>query len=288
MQTALAAAATLLAAAFALSTLDRWSPSAPPRADVDALAGDVHDRLGQSLGGRRRRLDRVDVQGLLPVRRHPQRAVPRPRHGVPAGRAAVGPAVRRRAWRCCRPSPPAWWRRRRSRGRWRPTSSRRAPTCSGRCPASGRRVLGRGGAGDHRRRPLGGVRLLRGRRRGAPRRRCSRAASPLGNLLIAGGTLVLRASGLLNLGSARGPHSPSRSSSASPCSSPASWWRPARRRPLSAARAAQELAAEALRQLVHEHDLRRALVAGEARRQQAMTSSSRPARRCPASARRRP
>ncbi len=134
--------------------LARAAPT--PRAGLDHLARHVRPRLGQPLAGRRHRVGRVVLQGLLPVRRHPQRALPGPRHGVPAGRRAAGATWPPRSCallgafaagimvaapltapdRAARPCP----RDRRS--------SASAPRIAG------RRRLGRGRHRDHRRRGL--------------------------------------------------------------------------------------------------------------------------------------
>ena len=155
-----AAAATLVAAAFALSHARPLAgPPAPPRAAWTHLAGHVHGGLGQPLGGA------------------PPPAGPSPRSGssscsAPSStcrgwpsapstcsggrRAGAGRAPP--AWRCCRPSPPASW----------PSTPFDGPVPADE-PARGLRrvraaaphprrgVLGRGRARDRRRRAVVGV-----------------------------------------------------------------------------------------------------------------------------------
>ena len=114
MHTALAATATLLAVAFAMFTFERWLGRHRRHELVWTIAlvmfalGSFGLWLGAAIG-----LERVVVQGLLPVRRHPQRALPGPRHRLPARRAHAWATWPPRWCPCSGPSPPAsWWPRR--------------------------------------------------------------------------------------------------------------------------------------------------------------------------------
>ena len=139
LDAALAATATLVATALRGGRAGALAgPPPPPRAGLDDLAADVRRRLRGAVAGRGRRLVGPDLPRLLPVRRHPERAVAGPRDRLPAGRAAprgrraVGPRhrvrLRRRGdgrpHRCTAPSPP--------------TSCPRDGTCSRPSPASWR------------------------------------------------------------------------------------------------------------------------------------------------------
>ena len=83
LHAALAAAATLVSLAFALSHPRALAgPTAPPRGARGRSRSSCSPLGSLALWvGAAHRLERVVVQGLLPVRRHPERPVPRPRHG---------------------------------------------------------------------------------------------------------------------------------------------------------------------------------------------------------------
>ena len=226
-----AAAATLVAVAFALSTLERWlAAPPPPRAGLDDLAGHVRHRLRPPCGGAPRPgWSRADVPGLLPVRRHPQRAVAGARHRLPARRAGGSATRRRRCWRCCRPSPPACWPSPRSPARCRadglPQGSDAVRPAA---PRAGRRRLGRRRARHHRRRAAVGLaaaaRAPAGRGSGAPssarpagaRQRADRRRHPRAVGQRHAHRAARRAGGVR--GHAAGW--------ASACCSSASWWPP--------------------------------------------------------------
>ena len=152
--------------------------AAPPpaaRAGVDDLTGHVRGRVRRLLGGRGGRMDQPRLPDLLPVRRHPQRAVARPRHRVPAGRAPAG------RWRPVGLGAGVRLRRRgdghddhagrpaRGRAARGPRAVRASP------PHPGRRRLRRGGLRHRRRRAVVGLAP-----RAGPRCRSrSEAATPL-------------------------------------------------------------------------------------------------------------
>ena len=101
MNVALAAAATLVAVAFALQHVRPLAAPAPPaRAGVDDLAGAVRARVGALWWGEARGWSLDSVPGLLPRRRDPQRAVARR-----SARSTCSPASasgdRVRAWLVC-------------------------------------------------------------------------------------------------------------------------------------------------------------------------------------------
>ena len=111
-------------------------PAAPPRAGVDGLAAACSPLGSAALwAGAAARLGGLELPDLLPVRRHPQRAVPRPRHRLPAGR----PPARRPGRRVVAVPRRRVRGRRRGRGAARrcrstPTSFPRAASSSGVLP----------------------------------------------------------------------------------------------------------------------------------------------------------
>ena len=230
-----------------------------------------------ALGGGGGGVDRAHVPGLLPLRRHPQRAVAGPRHGLPARRAAGGGDRRRRWWRLLSAfaagvlavaplTGPGAGRR----------AARRAATLFGPLP----RMLAAVGSGGAALVIIGGAlwsawRLLAGpparRGYGDGRRRAgwrwATCSSPPARSCCRPAARSTAASASRD-GVRRHP-----AARAWPCCSSASWWRPAPRRPTARARrrrlAAQRrtrrrtLPPRPLRQLVDEQHLGRALVAGE-------------------------
>ena len=90
LDAALAATATLVATAFAAAVLERWLVRRRPHElawTISLLmfaAASAALWLAEAGGGR------ADLPRLLPVRRHPERAVAGARDGLPAGRAAPG------------------------------------------------------------------------------------------------------------------------------------------------------------------------------------------------------
>ena len=95
MNVALAAAATLVSTAFALSTLDRWLRRRRPHelAWTD-LAGAVRARVRRAVVGRGARVEPGQLPRVLPGGRDAERAVAGARHRLPAGRRAHRPTAR--------------------------------------------------------------------------------------------------------------------------------------------------------------------------------------------------